>query len=140
MGAAGGSRGQAPTTQGFGRKIVKSYSDNLKVMTGGRKIGRATAGLKQNDFFLERLPGLAFVRSGNVNTNDGKVYNVGNNLYGWSRTAKSTTNAYNLGVNPSEVYPSSDNNRWNGFPLRWILARTVPIFLETPPEWGVSTF
>ncbi len=68
--------------------------------------------------FLERLPGLAFVRSGNVNTNSGIVNNVGNNLYGWSRTAKSATNAYNLGVNPSEVYPSNNNNRWNGFPLR----------------------
>lgn len=48
--------------------------------------------------FLERLPGLAFVRSGNVNTNDGKVYNVGNNLgpYGADLSGDSPLNGESL--------------------------------------------
>ena len=61
---------------------------------------------------------LAFVRSGNVNVNDGKVYNVGNSGYGRSRTASSSTNAYYLNFNPTDVNPSNNNHRWYGFPLR----------------------
>lgn len=65
---------------------------------------------------------LAFVRSGNVNVNDGKVYYVGERGYGWSRTAKSDTNAYDLYFNTTGVNPSNDYGRWVGRPLRWGLA------------------
>jgi len=61
---------------------------------------------------------LAFVRSDAINVNDGKMWNLGNWGNGWSRTSKSSTNAYNLAFNPTEVYPSNNNNRWNGLPLR----------------------
>lgn len=61
---------------------------------------------------------LAFVRSGYVNLNNGQARNVGNEGDYWSRTAKSSTNAYNLNFNTSNVNPSNNNNRWNGFPLR----------------------
>lgn len=61
---------------------------------------------------------LAFVRSGYINLRDGKAYVVGRSLYGWSRVAKSLANAYNLGVNPTNVGPSNNNNRYHGFPLR----------------------
>ena len=44
--------------------------------------------------------------------------NVGQNGYYWSRTSKSTTNAYDLAFNPSNVNPSNNNERRDGFSLR----------------------
>ncbi len=61
---------------------------------------------------------LAFVRSGNVALYDGEVYAVGNNLYSGSRTARSASDVYYLGVAPTEVYLSGYLDRWYGFPLR----------------------
>lgn len=61
---------------------------------------------------------LAFVRSGWVNVDAGAMWNVGNNGYGWSRTAQSATNAYFLNMNPTNVNPSNNNNRWVSLPLR----------------------
>ena len=66
---------------------------------------------------IVQLP-LAFVRSGYVNVNDGKVYVVGLSGYGRSRTASSSTDAYYLYFYPTDVYPSYSNRRWYGFPLR----------------------
>ena len=48
------------------------------------------------------------------------AYGVSRYLYGWSRAAESLAGAYSLGVNPTEVYPSANNYRWNGFPLRYL--------------------
>ncbi len=62
---------------------------------------------------------LAFVRSGNVNINDGRVNYVGEWGWDWSRTSRSSTNAYNLQFGVSDINPSNNNNRWNGFSLRW---------------------
>jgi len=62
---------------------------------------------------------LAFVRSGVIYPNNGTAGYVGNNGYGWSRTARSDTNAYNLNMNPTNVNPSNNNSRFHGFPLRW---------------------
>ena len=64
---------------------------------------------------------LAFVRSGNVALYDGEVYAVGNNLYSGSRTARSASDVYYLGVAPTEVYLSGYLDRWFGFPLRCCL-------------------
>jgi len=61
---------------------------------------------------------LAFVRSDAIRVNSGNVGWAGNNGYGWSRTAQSATNAYFLNMNPTNVNPSNNNNRWHGFPLR----------------------
>ena len=61
---------------------------------------------------------MAFVRSGYVNLNNGQARNVGENSYGWSRTAKSSIYGYNLNMNTTDVNPSNNNNRYNGFPLR----------------------
>ena len=66
---------------------------------------------------IVQLP-LAFVRSGYVNVNDGKVYSVGSSGYGRSRTASSSSGAYYLTFNPTDVYPSYYYHRWYGFPLR----------------------
>ena len=66
---------------------------------------------------IVQLP-LAFVRSGNVNTYDGRVYYVGSNGYWWTRTAYSSTYAYALGFDASNVYPSGNNNRYYVRPLR----------------------
>ena len=60
---------------------------------------------------------LAFVRSGNVNLNDGRVYGVGEWGYGWTRVTRSASVADFLGVNPTEVHPSNFNYRYYGFPL-----------------------
>ena len=66
---------------------------------------------------IVKLP-LAFVRSGWVNVESGAVWYVGNSGYGWSRTAKSSTTAYFLGMNPTVVDPSGNNHRWVSLPLR----------------------
>ena len=68
---------------------------------------------------------LAFVRSGGVNLNDGKVYAVGRVLYGWSRVTKSASDVYYLSVAPSVVHPSVSFARWNGFPLRCLYLGSV---------------
>jgi len=55
--------------------------------------------------------------------------NFGINGYGWSNTgvtysSATSANAYNLNFNASGVNPSNGpNNRWNGFPVRFILSR-----------------
>jgi len=72
---------------------------------------------------LVHLP-LAFVRSGWVNVSTtyvGGVRNVGEDGGGWSRTARSATNAYNLNTNPTYVNPSGNSRHWSGFPLRFPL-------------------
>jgi hypothetical protein len=68
---------------------------------------------------LARVEVLAFVRSGVIYPNNGTAGNVGNNGNWWARTAKSSTNAYDLGMNPSNVNSeSNNNNRYHGFSLR----------------------
>ena len=67
-----------------------------------------------------------FVRSGNVNRNNGSARNLGINGYNWSTTASPVYNngsaaltGYNLNFNASGVNPSDGPlNRWLGFPIR----------------------
>ncbi len=66
---------------------------------------------------IVQLP-LAFVRSGSVNMGDGRVYFVGVWGWDWSRTSRSSTNAYYLQFGVSDIYPSGNDNRWVGFSLR----------------------
>ena len=65
---------------------------------------------------IVQLP-LAFVRSGYIYLYHGLLRLIGENGYGWSHTAKSSTNAYYLGMTPADINPSYDNDRWYGFPL-----------------------
>ena len=64
-----------------------------------------------------RFVRLAFVRSGYVNVNEGKTYNIGNNGNGWSRTSSAGA-AYYLSFNPTDVNPLNNWVRWIGLPLR----------------------
>ena len=66
---------------------------------------------------IVQLP-LAFVRSGVVWPDDGRVGNVGNGGYSWSRTSRSSTYAYYLYFYTANVSPSSNYNRFDGRPLR----------------------
>ena len=61
---------------------------------------------------------LAFVRSGYVYLSYGYVSNVGEYGRAWSRTPKSSTHAYYLGMHPTYVNPSDYYIRYGGFPLR----------------------
>lgn len=61
---------------------------------------------------------LAFVRSGYVGIDFGQARGVGKDGYFWSRTSNSSTKAYDLGTNPTDVYPSGNPNRFGAFPLR----------------------
>ncbi len=64
------------------------------------------------------------MRSGNVNIDSGVLNNAGINGNYWSSTANSSANnAYNLNFNASDVNPSNNNNRWNGFSLRCFTVR-----------------
>ncbi len=66
-----------------------------------------------------KLP-LAFVRSGVFYPDYGAANGVGSGGFGRSRTASSSTYAYYLGFNPTDIGPSNDyyGNRYYGFPLR----------------------
>ena len=77
-----------------------------------------------------------FVRSGNVNLDNGSLRNFGRNGNGWSNTAAVygvgtwAASAYNLKFDPVTVYPSyGPNARWNGFPVRLFRRGSVPIFI-----------
>ena len=80
------------------------------------------------------------VRSGNLNPNDGKSWNAGQNGYWWSSRGSSTRydgvttpSAYNLNFNATGVNPSNGpNNRYNGFSLRclWYAAVRCRSFRE----------
>ena len=67
---------------------------------------------------------LYFVRSGGFYLDAGTAGgphsgNMGNNGQFWSsRSDSTTTNAYNLYFDASNVNPSNSNDRWRGYPLR----------------------
>ena len=61
---------------------------------------------------------LAFVRSDAVRLVEGSVRYAGYYGCGWSRTASSSTGAYYLAMNPTNVNPSDSTVRYYGFPLR----------------------
>ena len=83
---------------------------------------------------------LYFVRSGDLNPNDGKSWNAGLYGYWWSSRGSSTRydgvatpSAYNLNFNATGVNPSNGpNNRYNGFSLRclWYAAVRCRSFRE----------
>lgn len=62
--------------------------------------------------------------SGNRNNSNGGLNNVGSNGYYWSASPNSATNGYNLNFNSTNVNPSNNNNRTNGFPVRCVRAFT----------------
>ncbi len=64
---------------------------------------------------------LAFVRSGYVNLGGGNINNVGNNGYGWSSTAISTSLAYRWRWTPTSVSTEGDPSRFYGFPSAEVL-------------------
>ena len=66
---------------------------------------------------IVQLP-LAFVRSGYVNLDNGRVNLTGYEGDVWSRTAISSTTARVLYFNTTNVTPSDNYNRYYGFSLR----------------------
>jgi hypothetical protein len=66
---------------------------------------------------IVQLP-LAFVRSGNVYIDYGRLVSTGYVGDYWSRTANSATTGRDLIFHTTYVNPSLNDNRWNGFPLR----------------------
>ena len=68
-----------------------------------------------------------FVRSGYVNPTN-YLNNAGNNGNYWSSVANSSSDAYNLNFNSSNVNPSN-NNRYNGKSVRCVVprVRSVPV-------------
>ncbi len=46
--------------------------------------------------------------------------NVGSNGYYWSSSPNNQSNGYNLNFNSTNVNPSNNNNRANGFPARCV--------------------
>ena len=81
--------------------------------------------------FFDWFMVVGFVRSGNVylpGRSGVTLLDAGINGNGWSSraaayTSSTSATAYNLGFNASTVNPSNGpNNRWNGFPLRCLMA------------------
>jgi len=54
------------------------------------------------------------------NANGSSLNNQGSNANWWSSTVNSATNAYNLNLNSSNIYPQNTNNKYNGFSVRCI--------------------
>ena len=69
---------------------------------------------------------LAFVRSGWVDIANSAARVVGQYGYRWSRVSKSTTNAYVLAISPTDAFPSSNDIRRDGFPLRCLYLGSFP--------------
>jgi len=67
----------------------------------------------------------AFVRSDAVRLDYGDVRYAGSNGYGWSRSSRSSTYAYVLSINPTNVDSSSGSYRWPGLPLRCLYPGSV---------------
>ncbi len=67
-----------------------------------------------------RFPFSGFLRTGNYNYSDGKVYNRTTNGNWWSATRSSATAANNLNTNTTNVNPQNSNNRGNGFAVRCV--------------------
>jgi hypothetical protein len=65
--------------------------------------------------------------AGNRNADNGSLNNVGSNGYYWSATPNGA-NGYNLNFNSTNVNPSNNNNRANGFSVRCVQA-FIRIFL-----------
>lgn len=87
------------------------------------------------DFFCPsfvRAEVLAFVRSGWIGPAHATVTGVGEGGYGRSRTAVSATFAGTVFILPTDVTPSSDSSRFDGLPLRWEVAGSVPILGNSP--------
>ena len=124
MGTEGGDWGQAPAARRSRNEDRGAFLWDLgkTKRRSGWGLAKASLGWKCS-FVAVGFECLAFVRSGNVNVNDGKVYNVGERGYDWARTSQSSTNAYNLWMTPTDVNPSNSNNRWIGIPLRWGFGR-----------------
>ena len=73
---------------------------------------------------IVQLP-LAFVRSGYVILGHGQARYAGEYGYGWSRTAYSSANAYDLYMYTTSVNPSDYYLRYYGFPLRCLYPGSV---------------
>ena len=58
--------------------------------------------------------------SGNRNNTDGFLNNTGVNGNYWSSSLNNASNGYNLNFNSSNVHPSNNNNRPNGYPMRCV--------------------
>ena len=69
------------------------------------------------------MSGYFYPASGYLNNGNGTLNNVGSNGYYWSASPNSQTNGYNLNFNSSNVNPSNNNNRANGFPVRCVQER-----------------
>lgn len=66
---------------------------------------------------------------------------MGNNGQFWSsRSDSTTTNAYNLNFNASNVNPSNSNDRWRGYPLRWLIPRWGADFLALNKKEGILLY
>ena len=70
------------------------------------------------------MSGYANPASGYRNNSDGSMNNVGSNGNYWSASPNSESNGYYLNFNSSNVNPSNNNNRANGFSVRCVQAFT----------------
>ena len=104
--------------------VSPSAASTQVVPNGGKR--KETTGATT----IVQLP-LAFVRSGSINLNDGKMYYVSERGYNWSRTARSSTYTYYLSLNPTDIAPSNSTYRWYGLPLRCL----YPESKKSPIAW-----
>lgn len=81
-------------------------------------------GLETTHPDLNLMSGYANPASGYRNNSDGSMNNVGSNGNYWSASPNSANNGYYLNFNSSNVNPSNNNNRANGFSVRCVQAFT----------------
>ena len=84
-----------------------------KVSAGNDSVGYTTGGfnkLRSNPYY--------FVRSGDIY--GGTLSNPGVNGYYWSSTVSSSTSAYPLYFNGTDIYPARNGNRCSGRSVRCV--------------------
>ena len=96
----------------FGRMLYQAEI-TAKVSAGNNSVGYTTGGfnkLRSNPYY--------FVRSGNIY--GGTLYNPGASGYYWSSTVSSSTSAYPLYFNGTDIYPARNGNRCSGRSVRCV--------------------
>ena len=96
----------------FGRMLYQAEI-TAKVSAGNDSVGYTTGGfnkLRSNPYY--------FVRSGDIY--GGTLSNPGVNGYYWSSTVSSSTSAYPLYFNGTDIYPARNGNRCSGRSVRCV--------------------
>ncbi|MCC8146604.1 MAG: hypothetical protein LIO93_09250 [Bacteroidales bacterium] len=103
-----------------------------KLIKEARLIQQVTYIVKCNMGYVIKY--LLLLPAAGIRNNNGNLNNVGTNGNYWSSTV-SSTNAYNLNFNSTNINPANNNNRSNGMSVRCVSELNVNLFIYLPCLW-----